>query len=288
VWLAQVNIGFARSATEVAVLEVQGSYGRGHLTRYTALYSSLSTRYDLSLSDAGAAALPMPARTDPGFLQTRSAVTLRRLPISESASQDDDATAVILEGFQVSSNSTGMIHSEQMLDLGGSLELESLSAQRYRVRNGTRYRLQGAGLVGRNLAGWIGTLEPGQTITVALTERKPDKSYFPAWESSEVTAGTPKAGGLSLRPLVELACDQVAVGQISLVAWTDEDLPGLSIRPNAAQLHRATLVVAHMNYEPEPPPRPDINARSDFPNRLSDKDEPPDEQPPPVQPTGVP
>ncbi len=65
VWLAQVNIGFARSATEVAVLEVQGGYDRGHLTRYTALYSSLSTNYDLSLTEAGAVALPMPGAPTP-------------------------------------------------------------------------------------------------------------------------------------------------------------------------------------------------------------------------------
>ncbi|HMC10088.1 MAG TPA: hypothetical protein VKH44_02315, partial [Pirellulaceae bacterium] len=35
--LAQLDIGFARSRTEVAVLEIQGGYERAHLTRYTAL-----------------------------------------------------------------------------------------------------------------------------------------------------------------------------------------------------------------------------------------------------------
>jgi hypothetical protein len=29
----------------------------------------------------------------------------------------------VLSGFQVASNSTGMVHSEQMLDVGGSLDL---------------------------------------------------------------------------------------------------------------------------------------------------------------------
>src|SRR5262249_51652247 len=44
--VAQLDIGFARSQTELALLEVQGGYPRGHLTRYTALYTSLSTTYD--------------------------------------------------------------------------------------------------------------------------------------------------------------------------------------------------------------------------------------------------
>src|SRR5690606_1118314 len=43
--LAQLDIGFARSRTEVAVLELQPNHQRGHLTRFTALYTSLSTNY---------------------------------------------------------------------------------------------------------------------------------------------------------------------------------------------------------------------------------------------------
>jgi hypothetical protein len=284
VWLAQVNIGFARSATEVAVLEVQAGYGRGHLTRYTALYSSLSTSYDLSLSGAGAAALPMPARTDPGFLQSRSTVTLRRRPGSESASPDDDATAVSLEGFQVSSNSTGMVHSEQMLDLGGTVDLEPLATGRCRVRNGTRYALRGAGLVKGRLMGWIGTVEPGQTATVELTERK-TKTYFREWESFVVAAKTASTGEISLRPLLELACDQASAGQIRLVAWTDEELPGMSIQPGAAQFHRATLVVANMSTDPEPPPRPDVNSRAEVPGSFDEEEARPGGAAADVQPT---
>ncbi|MCH7726430.1 MAG: hypothetical protein IH991_08140, partial [Planctomycetes bacterium] len=48
VWRAQLDIGFVRSRTEVAVLEVHGGYPRGHLSRYTALYSSLSTSFDFT------------------------------------------------------------------------------------------------------------------------------------------------------------------------------------------------------------------------------------------------
>ena len=59
VWLAQLNIGFARAETEVAVLEVQRGFSRGHLTRYIALYSSLSTTYDVHFDDPSAFAQPL-------------------------------------------------------------------------------------------------------------------------------------------------------------------------------------------------------------------------------------
>ena len=56
--LAELNIGFARSRTEIGVLEMQGGFSRGHLTRYTALYSSLSSSYELSFDDESALAQP--------------------------------------------------------------------------------------------------------------------------------------------------------------------------------------------------------------------------------------
>src|SRR5208283_3004798 len=37
---AHLNIGFARSQTEVDIVELQPDYSRAHLTRYTALYTS--------------------------------------------------------------------------------------------------------------------------------------------------------------------------------------------------------------------------------------------------------
>ncbi len=199
-------------------------------------------------------------------------MTLRRTPLADSTSDDDEAAAVTLEGFQVSSNSTGMVHSEQMLELGGAIALERESDTRCRVHNGTRYRLQGAGLVSDRAVGWIGTIEPGQSATVELRQGKRGKSYFSEWDSSEMTARTPIPGGLNVRPLLQLAYDQVAAGQTRLVAWTNEEMPGLSVRPGAAQLHRATVVVAHLDDVPEALPKPDANSRAEIMKNLTQED----------------
>ena len=47
-----------------------------------------------------------------------------------------------LENFEASSNTTAMVHSEQMLDLGGGIELEHVGGNTFRVTNHTRLRLK--------------------------------------------------------------------------------------------------------------------------------------------------
>ncbi len=57
---ARLDIGFVRAQTEIGVLELQPDYGRGHLSRYTALYTSLSTTYDLEFENLTTVAAPFP------------------------------------------------------------------------------------------------------------------------------------------------------------------------------------------------------------------------------------
>src|SRR5207237_7482440 len=109
--LAQLDIGFARSRTEVAILEVQRGYERAHLTRYTALYSSLSSSYTLAFDESNALATPFRSGVEnPSLLSIAQ--------YNDVAFRRDKDTS--LAGVQVSSNSTGMVHSEQMLPLGTS------------------------------------------------------------------------------------------------------------------------------------------------------------------------
>ena len=70
--LAQLDIGFARSQSEVAILELHNGYPRGHLTRYTALYTSLSTTYDVNPEERTTLILPFSA--DPDFCAAAGAI----------------------------------------------------------------------------------------------------------------------------------------------------------------------------------------------------------------------
>ena len=58
--MAQLDIGFVPAQTDIAILEVHAGYPRAHLSRYAALYASLSTTYDIHFDDRDAVAVPFP------------------------------------------------------------------------------------------------------------------------------------------------------------------------------------------------------------------------------------
>jgi hypothetical protein len=270
--LAQLDIGFARSTTELAVVEIQGAHPRAHMTRYTAMYSSLASTYDLEFSDPGALALPLAAEKELLTGQAIRPVTYWR-----------DST-VRFTDFNVSSNSTGMVHSEHHVDLGGGLRWETQADGTWKLVNGTQYELKDAGIVGPRGVAWIGDLAPGAQATPDFVDRKQlaelseeeefaegeaaeadDRDeqknlYFSERESSPQTSRDIVAGKLSLHQLVELAEATAAPGETRLVAWTEEELPGLKIDPPAAQNRRLTLVVAHLDYGPLAAPQKDAMA----------------------------
>lgn len=305
--LAQLDIGFSRSRTEVAVLEVQGGYPRGHLTRFTALYSSLSTHYTLSFEPANAVALP-------------HAVRSRRIR-SELLPQITDLTlerdrAVTLRDVPVASNSTAILRSEQFLPLkaegsrSGTLDLYQDAAGAWIVSNGTLLDLHEAALfrlpapAEHAMALWRGEeavevaylarLEPGGQkeltwVPLRAQAREPAEvevreTLAPAferpalwpepWNASRVLGlpaaedGSSRRGSTARGRLTELAVVvlrdlKLLPGEARLIAWTDQNLPGLTIRPQASQNQALTLVVAHLARGRLPPPLPDKNRLED-------------------------
>jgi len=260
--LAQLDIGFRRGRTEVAVLEIQGGHTRAHLTRYTALYNSLTSTYSVSFEDAAAVAQPFSSNPTNEELRLKrvSTVVLRR----------DSETS--LRGFRVLSNSTGMLHSEQMFDLGGGLRYNPRGgASIALLRNDTSYNLRGAGLVrrtkeGRIEAAWLGELASGDKADARFKPLDPsDKAaaryLLPAWQELAVTRRPSQAAqgrltdGIDLHRLLDLARDprRIQPGEVKLIAWIDGELPGMEIRPAPSALEFKTLVVAHLAYGPPPP-----------------------------------
>ncbi|MBC8876920.1 MAG: EF-hand domain-containing protein [Planctomycetes bacterium] len=177
--LAQLDIGFARSRTELAVLELHGGYSRGHLTRYTALYTSLSEAYDLLFDDESALAMPFPEEVPyvPGVMDRINTVQFRR------------DKQVSLSGFQVTSNDTGLVHSEQMHNAGGSIDLVGDADKGWMVRNGCELNLKDIGVFGKSDAGqlqlaWIGSLEAGKSVPLDMQPAPADDVHFGQWSDS--------------------------------------------------------------------------------------------------------
>ena len=267
--VAQLDIGFARSRTEIGILELQPGYARGHLTRYAGLYTSLSTSYAIELDEATAVAQPLffDEQND-RLLDRRQVVQLNR---GEHA---------VLQGLGISSNSTGMIHTEQFLDLGGVLAWQD-DGQDAEVVNQTDILIRGAAVVRRTDGGsyqvaWFGDVAPNSTVEAELRDTNAASllEAVPEWNTDPTTSADTGEDELGIRDLLQLATskERLALGQTILVGWTDELLPGLQITPVASQASSRTVIVANLKYGELPAARSDANAWQAFASLNSSKD----------------
>ena len=211
--IASLDIGFARSNTQVALLEVHDGYHRGHLSQYSALYTSLSTNYAVELDNASGIALPLGSKNDSSVASNE--VERKRLTFNQSLTNRT-------ENLQIQSNSTGLLHAEWFQDLGGDFRLqfsnEKLKAEsepedteaepdsvfdpeekdfaNFSIQNLTALDLTSAGVIARDLegnylTGWIGDLT-AQNQRVQVTLETSSRADLPKLWAGE-------AGLVSLR-----------------------------------------------------------------------------------------
>jgi hypothetical protein len=180
--MASLDIGFARSKTEIAVYEMYGGYSRGHLTRYSALYTSLASNYEVDFAEGTTQAQPF-ALNPYG--------EIKREHLSEVEFRREANWK--LKSFRVQSNATAFLHSEQMHDAGGTFLLDQDSSGNYRLSNTTGLELQDVGLLRRDNQGqlwkaWIGELSAEDKPIAISFERSADQSNrFAQWSQSETT-----------------------------------------------------------------------------------------------------
>jgi len=255
--LARLDIGFASSQTELAVLEAHGGYARGHVTRYSALYSSLSTAYDLHFADLTAVAAPFSANTmfERSTLQSSEAAAYRR---------DKD---VRLDNLNVISNSTSMVRAEHMLDLGGAIRLTQDGGGAWRLDNKSSVALSDVRILRRAVdqaeteaSANLGELAAGATKPVEFGSGS--QSPAPPPENRDDSG----ARSIDLEPLIAVASDpsQMDPGEVRLVARIAERLPGAETSPAPTQISTATLAVIHLIPGQGRTPAPDKNAKSEL------------------------
>jgi hypothetical protein len=276
VHVARLNLGFVRSRSEVAVIELQAgsasaasAYPRAHVTRYMAMFSSLATHYEFTFDQPGGAVLPM-------AMESADAAARRvdRRPRSDAAARPLRLTPgarPTIGGFSVTSSATGMVHAEQVLDLGGSLSLIRDPDGRMSVVNGTPLELIGVGVIAKQsdihaTCAWIGQLPPGARCRLSVERRSVSTIRDDFWraerrEDLDHHAADPRTA-LLLPRLCALAQSpaDMEVGETRLVGLTETPLGGLTIDPAAAQRHTAGLVVAHLEFGFPGEPESDVNS----------------------------
>jgi len=280
--LAQLDIGFARSETNVGVIELQADCDRAHLTRYTALYTSLTTYYEVEHEDPGSLALPFSELESPLSFDLLAGGQYRTLRYEHGRESQ-------LTGLLVASNSTDSVHTEEMLTLEGRLSLARDARGRWQLSNQTGLPLFGVGLLRRSDAGrletcWVGTLaELGSApveflpATVEANPRAADTWWPTQRDQDAATSAQRIKGQCNVRELIKLAEDPdlwrdafgrgLRPGECRLVAWTNKNPSSVHVRPAAPQSQAALVVVAHLRTALPEPPQRDANAKSQVGSR---------------------
>jgi len=227
-WIARgasLDVGLARSRTEISLAELHSDYPRAHVTRFISLYNSLSRHYDLTFDSPDAAAAPL------GVLGQVKVNADEREPATVRYGYADGP---ILTGVAVASNRTRLFHTEQMLEMGGALRLTEDG-----FRNGTTYDLLDCWLIRRADSGEVSVANLGRCESGT---RNPVR-----WMASEdvmLPQSLPLETQRVMKPL--LHPQTLPPGAIRLVARCETAMPGLIVTPEPAQQSFATVVVAHM------------------------------------------
>ncbi len=259
--VASLDIGFARRTTELSMLELHGGYSRGHLTQFIALYTSLSTNYAVELPENGSVVLPM---GDFARARRRAAATLRTVRSNYGRS-----SGVTLEPLTVYSNSTEMLHAEQVVGLSGGIVLGQSSSGQPAVKNETGLPLHACVVLHCPTAGaiefcWAGELGLGKAFPLKFSPII-NNNLWGHWQSRTSTQATLSetvaSGGDSLwigGLLHELARKTPLLpGQMRLIGYTDERPGDLEVVPAEDQFDGRCVVVAHLNPPPLGPIQPD-------------------------------
>jgi hypothetical protein len=250
--LVHLDMGLTSSESELEIVELYNGHPRAVVTRYTAFYTSLSAPYHLTFDDPGAEALPFAAGDGvlPGLTDELQNIVLRR------------GAQTTMDGLEIASNSTRLVHSEVMSELGAIRLVGALGVDS-QIENRTKLQLHSVGVLRRDVDnsfefGWLGDLSPGEKKPLRLNELT-DSDYarfFPPGSSSVETAREQQwSQGIVLAPLVKLLqqTDQFGSGEMRLFAWSSDELGGAHYEPLATRSQHVALVVVHLDFAPLTP-----------------------------------
>ncbi len=246
IWVARsarLDIGFARSQTEIGLLEMQPKYSRGHLTRVDAIYNSLSSTYRFDFKTIDGCAAPMKSILS----QNDSDDAVFKTSYEEGPS---------LSGIGVGSNQVRLIHAEQIVDVGGGIELDASG----KLINASSLEILDGYVIEKDAEGKV------RVAIVGLVSRESTTTLrYLDWPEVNVSDELPMQTAILIRKLT--LTSSIEPGSSRLVGRIDGSIDGMTVTPTATQKTAQTILLAHLKHPPLRASRPDENLRSNFLNR---------------------
>jgi hypothetical protein len=253
---AAYDMGFDSASDEIDVIELQGDYPRGHLSRFAAVYSTGRVRYSIAYpDDPTALALPLSMED-----QLRGEETL------QSVWQSSPVPALM--GFPVQPRSLAMFRTEQMINLPGGITLDTTGGAK-QVVNNTGLNLRDAVLVevGAKKRYNLGPIAAGAKVPVGAPEEPKAKPETPpastsqervsedpgTWLDTNRKTMAPREPFLEMLRSYDWARPEDG-GEWRLVAWVEAPHPGERFEPTVDRHRGFRLLVAHLTYGPPPNP----------------------------------
>ncbi len=239
--VAAHDMGYDTAADEIGLLELHGDYHRAHLTRLVSLYTNGRSHFTVSYPNSPTAlALPL----DNGR-------SIRGEDIAKSWWQSTPVPALI--DFTVQPRSLAMFRAEEMLSLNGSIRLAESEGKRH-VENGSELELRDAVLIestgpGERQERWLGTIKAGESVEIGPV---------PAGANPPL-ARVDSGPGPDANPFLEALRStwddrEENHGELRLVAWARDTMPGQVIEPPVDRKRGFTAVLVHLRSGPPPSP----------------------------------
>jgi hypothetical protein len=256
VQLARVNVGYDSTSQEIDIVEMFGGYSRGHVSRFTCVYSGSRERCQFRYDDMAAVALPMSM----GQLQRGSAI--ERLALDWDITE---GVAVGLGRYEVHPRSVGMVRAEEMRSFSGPFRLQAgARTDEWIVDNQSELELWDCQFMIADRTIALGDIRAGERIEISGSSvRRGDEdlgpSLYDVHRSTETNEdGTSlsvvdELGKLSHVSLLDLCSQQNlglglrdSVNRPRLVGWAPRAVPGQQIHPVQDRSIGFTVFVVHL------------------------------------------
>ena len=294
----RLDVGFTRSHTAIEFLELHNNYPRGVLSSYHALYTSLTTNYRVVLPDGSLVSNDQSTAEDAidSLRGTKANGVITPMPSHVQRSVSDrgklleyriaDERGNGLQAFPVLSNTTGLVQSEEMIQLPGTIqcvpsasisqaELNSDSNKyTWSVTNTSDVPLNDLAVLGIDDQGQfrIGSVDlvESQSTVEVVTEVEPENiRWLKKWgvqadqnsdgqqenqigkrrnKKVQPEPSAPVNEELPLGGFLRDICERYPLGPNEWIAvgWTDKKLTNLQITPQTLQSSSRTIVLLHI------------------------------------------